>query len=321
MTSRQSGPERPDRRGLVVGAAALALASCTGGETSMRDDTDRGEAGTEGSVTVGGVAIRYRRAGRGSTVVLLHGASGNHRDWTLGAFEAISRDHDTIAFDRPGLGQSGWPGSEGTRLDVQARLLLGALDRLGVSRVILVGHSYGGSVALAWALVEPASVTGLMLLAAPSQVWPGGLGLSTDLLASPVTGPLIASAIPAVLPGAVAEAAAARVFAPQAPPPGYVAHLGFDRVLRAQALRANALQLAALKDQIRTMVPHYPALAIPVEVLHGTSDSTVPLAIHSEPFAAQVAQARLTRLEGIGHMPHHAALPDVLQALARLSRV
>jgi pimeloyl-ACP methyl ester carboxylesterase len=276
--------------------------------------------GVDGSVTVGGVAIHYRRAGQGPTVVLLHGASGNLRDWTLGAFDAIARDHDTIAFDRPGLGNSGWPGPQGARLDVQARLLRGALDRLGVSRVTLVGHSYGGSVALAWALVEPESVNGLKLLAAPSQVWPGGLGFSTDLLASPLTGPLLANAIPVVLPGSVAEAAAARVFEPQDPPPGYVAHLGFDRVLRAQALRANALQLAALKEQIRTMAPHYPALAVPVELLHGTEDTTVPLAIHSEPFAAQVSQARLTRLEGIGHMPHHAALPEVIGALSRLSQ-
>jgi pimeloyl-ACP methyl ester carboxylesterase len=317
MTSPTSAPDRPDRRGFVVGAAALALASC-GDEASMRDDT--ATTGGEGSdLRVEGVSLHYRRQGQGPSVVLLHGASGNLRDWTLGAFEAIARDHDTIAFDRPGLGLSDWPGPQGARLDVQVRLMREALNVLGVSRVILVGHSYGGSVALAWALLDPASVAGLMLLASPSQVWPGGLGLSTNLLANPAVGPLVAGTIPAVLPDAVAEGAAARVFAPQSPPPGYVAHLGFDRVLRAQALRANALQLAALKDQIRTMVPHYPALAMPVEALHGTADTTVPLAIHSEPLAAQVAQARLTRLEGIGHMPHHAALPDVLAALDRLT--
>lgn len=284
----------------------------------MRDDI--GTDGDHGFVTVKGVSLHYRRAGQGPSVVLLHGASGNLRDWSFGAFDAIARSHDAIAFDRPGLGLSDWPGPAGARLDVQVRLLRAALAALGVERTIVVGHSYGGSVALAWALLEPASVSGLMLLGAPSQVWPGGLGLSTDLLANPVTGPLIASTIPAVLPGAVAEAAAGRVFAPQKPPPGYVAQLGFDQVLRAQTLRANALQLAALKDQIRQMVPQYPTLAMPVEVLHGTADSTVPLAIHSEPLARQISHARLQRLAGIGHMPHHAALPEVLAALGRLAR-
>lgn len=285
----------------------------------MRDDIGA-ESAHDQSVRVEGVTLTYRRAGQGPVAVLVHGASGNLRDWTLGAFDAIARDHDTIAFDRPGLGRSDWPGPDGARLDVQVRLMREALTTLGVSRAILVGHSYGGSVALAWALLAPASVTGLVLLAAPSQVWPGGLGLSTDLLASPVTGPFLANAIPAFLPEAVAEAAAARVFEPQSPPAGYVAHLGFDRVLRAQALRANALQLAALKDQIRVMVPHYGALAMPVEVLHGTADTTVPLAIHSEPLAAQIAHARLQRLDGIGHMPHHVALPEVLAAIGRMPR-
>ena len=53
---------------------------------------------------------------------------------------------------------------------------------------MLVGHSYGGSVALAWAVDAPESISGLVLLAAPSQVWEGGLGLTNDLLASPVSG-------------------------------------------------------------------------------------------------------------------------------------
>ena len=70
----------------------------------------------------------------------------------------------------------------------------GALARLGVQRAIVVGHSYGGSVALAWALDAPETVTGLMLLSTRSHVWEGGLSWTTDLLASPVLGPALARA-------------------------------------------------------------------------------------------------------------------------------
>ncbi len=45
----------------------------------------------------------------------------------------------------------------------------------------------------------------------------------------------------------------------------------------------------------------------------------MPLAIHSEPLSRQVPDARLTRLPGIGHMPHHVALPEVLAALDRVA--
>ena len=68
------------------------------------------------------------------------------------------------------------------------------------------------------------------------------------------------------------------------------------------------------------MAPRYPSLAMPVEIVHGTADTTVSLSIHSEAMARQVAGARLTRLEGIGHMPHHVALPAVKAALDRLPR-
>jgi pimeloyl-ACP methyl ester carboxylesterase len=167
-------------------------------------------------------------------------------------------------------------------------------------------------VALAWALDAPDSVDALLLVSAPSHVWPGGLGFSTDLLADPLTGPLLARTLPAVLPRSFADAAVQHVFAPQSPPPGYLAHIRLDLVLTPGALRANAQQLAALKNDIRAMVPRYPTLAMPVELVHGTADATVPLEIHSEPLAREIPGARLTRLQGIGHMPHHAALPEVL---------
>lgn len=304
------------RRGLVLGAAAAVLAGCASEEREMRHERDLVGGGE--TLLVDGQPLHYLRAGSGPTVVLIHGASGNLRDWTQGAFAAISARCDTIAFDRPGLGLSGWPGSAGATMAEQVRRMRLGLRQLGVERAYLVGHSYGGSIALAWATAAPESVAGLLLLGAPSQVWPGGLGLTTDLLASPVTGPFIAQAVPALLPNAVAETAIARVFAPNATTPGYWRALRPELVLAPVALRANALQLAALKDQIRAMTPLYPGLTAPVQIVHGVADATVPIDIHSDVLVRRLPRAELTRLEGVGHMPHHAALPETLAALERL---
>ena len=52
---------------------------------------------------------------------------------------------------------------------------------------------------------------------------------------------------------------------------------------------------------------------MPIEIVHGTADEVVPIGVHSEPLARQIPGAVLTRLEGIGHMPHHAA-PDAVEA-------
>lgn len=278
------------------------------------------EAGAaEATVDVGGVAVHLRRTGAGAPTVLIHGASGNLRDWAVGPMAAVAARREAIAFDRPGHGLSGWPGPVGVRLCEQARLMRLALAAVGVRRATLVGHSFGGSIALAWALDAPESVDGLVLLCPPSQPWRGGLPALTELLAAPVVGPVLSRALPALLPRSVAEAAAAKAFAPQTPPPGYIETLRYELVARPSTLRRNALQLDALKDQLRVMAPRYPCIAAPVEILHGEADGTVPLAVHSEPLARQIPGARLTRLPGVGHMPHHVALPELIAALGRLA--
>jgi pimeloyl-ACP methyl ester carboxylesterase len=314
MRSSGSGRDRPDRlrRGLVLGAAGAALAACTAPAAAPP-----ASAIAERTVASrGGATLRFLEAGQGPPVVLLHGASGNARDWTFGAMQAMARRHRVIAFHRPGLGGSeAPPGAE--RIAVQADIMAEAAQRLGLTRPILVGHSFGGAVALAWALDRPDTVRGLVLIGAPSQVWPGGLGMTTELLAGPATGPLLAAIAP-ILPRAVPEAAAARIFAPQRPPDGYLDRLGLGEILAPAVLLANARQLAALRDGIAAMVPRYAGLALPVEILHGDADAVVPADIHARPLAAQLPDARLHILAGIGHMPHHAALPDVMAALARL---
>lgn len=273
---------------------------------------------TEGDATVEGVRLRFVRMGSGPAVVLIHGASGNLSDMTFRLAPLIARDRTVIAFDRPGHGNSGWPDRGGEQLGVQARLLRLALAQLGIERAVLVGHSYGGAVALAWALDAPASVEGLVLIGAPSQGWKGGIGLTNDLLAHPLTAALMAYSLPMLLTPSFVAKTVSRAFAPQTPPQGYLEHLRLDRILNPEALRANAVQLHALKSQLVAMVPQYGALSMPVEILHGTADPTVPFALHALPLAAQIPGAALRRLESMGHMPHHTAPAEVLAALRRL---
>ncbi|MGB2203593.1 MAG: alpha/beta fold hydrolase, partial [Pseudooceanicola atlanticus] len=58
-------------------------------------------------------------------------------------------------------------------------------------------------------------------------------------------------------------------------------------------------------------------LTLPIEVIHGDADDTVAISIHSEELARNVESAQLTRLPGIGHMPHHAAEAAVVEAIDR----
>lgn len=290
----------------------MAGCSSTGGEAPA--SSPQGQF-----IDVGGTTLHYRTMGKGPKAILIHGASGNMRDWTVGPAEVLAQRNTLLLFDRPGQGFSERAPSEGSSPFVQARLMRTAAERLGFGQAHLVGHSYGGSVALAWALDAPETVTGLQLISAPSQVWEGGVGVLYDIAANPVTGPIFAGIAPGVIGDGTVENAVARIFAPQSAPPGYAERINARLVLRPQALRANARDLTQLKGYIRQMVPRYPGLRMPVELVHGAADEVVGPTIHTDLLARQLPGARYSRLPGIGHMPHHVATAEVAAAMNRLN--
>jgi pimeloyl-ACP methyl ester carboxylesterase len=305
---------RLSRRRFLAGTGVALIA---GGAAAMTPPL-RAETSAD-TIRVGGVPIHFERSGRGRPVVLIHGASGNLNDMTFRLAPRLAASHEVVALDRPGHGESGLPPGGGASIRTQAALLRATVAALGIERPIVVGHSYGGSVALAWAVDAPEALSGLVLLAAPSQVWEGGLGLSTDLLASPATGPVLARAVSHLATRGFAERTLDGVFAPQAPPDGYLEHLDLSLVLQPASLRENARQLAALKEELRPMVPAYPALDLPVAIVHGEADRTVGLEIHSVPLARQIPGARLARLPGIGHMLHQVATDAAVAAVQQVT--
>ena len=59
------------------------------------------------------------------------------------------------------------------------------------------------------------------------------------------------------------------------------------------------------------------ALRMPVEIVHGDADETVPLEVHSIPLSKQLRRANLTVLDGVGHMPHHVRPEATVAAIDR----
>lgn len=254
-------------------------------------------------------------------LVLIHGSSGNTRDWTLDIVPRLAEQYRVIVFDRPGLGYtqrlSGSGVAGGETIEEQASLLRSAAVALGAERPIVLGHSYGGAVALAWAVHYPENLSALVAVSAASHRWETGLSTYYKILSHPVAGPLVIPFLTAFVPDTKVEREIAAVFQPDRVPPGYLAHFGAGLTLRRASMRANALQRAGLLDEITALTPHYPNIAVPVEVLHGTADTLVWSSIHSEPLARAIPDAKLTLLPGTGHMPHHAVPGEIAEAIHR----
>jgi alpha-beta hydrolase superfamily lysophospholipase len=131
-------------------------------------------------VVVENLRVHYIATGTGRTVVMIHGNAGNVADFDFGTVALLSREYRVVAIDRPGHGSSGRPTQKAATIEYQAQLLHQTLTSLGISQPILVGHSWGAALALAYSLKYPGEVSGMVLLARcrpidkflPAIIWP-----------------------------------------------------------------------------------------------------------------------------------------------------
>ncbi|WP_246057744.1 alpha/beta fold hydrolase [Arenibacterium halophilum] len=300
---------------VILGAALVAL---TLWRASAREAAAMQSHPPEGQLLdVNGVQVHAVITGQGPDVVLIHGASGNTRDMTFRLAPALADRYRVIVFDRPGLGYTDRINTTGASLTEQADLLVAAARQLGADRPIVMGQSYGGGVALAWALNHPEMLSALVPVSAVSNPWDTPLDTYYSVLSSWWGKRFVTPLITAFVPKAVVNNAVDEVFAPQSAPDGYNAHLGAGLTLRRISMRANADQRANLKSEIVAQYQRYGDISVPTEIVHGTADTTVGLSLHSEKLVRQIPGAVLTRLEGIGHMPHQVASEDIVAAIDR----
>ena len=295
--------------------AGLIFLGCAATWASLAYRKTRAETVTpaEGRfIEVGDARVHAVVRGEGPDVVLLHGAFGSARDFTFDLADRLAKDYRVIAFDRPGMGYSdhsdrsyaGAFAPSGDSPLEQARLLAAAAQELGAERPIVVGHSFGGIVAIAWALEhDPAA---LVLFAGVAMPWPGTLGPIYQVYGTGAGGGFLAPLVSAWAPASRLESAVRSSFRPLQMPEGYDAHIGPYMPLRLGAFRATTRQVNTLRPHVVEMEPRYGALTLPIEILHGSEDKTVPMKVHSGPFSEIVESANLRVLDGAGHMPHHA---------------
>lgn len=277
-------------------------------------------------IEVDGVPVHVWIKGSGPDLVLIHGASGNLRDFTMHLTERLTDSYRVITFDRPGLGWTGrlpgFGGAWNARAETpfeQAALLQRAADQLDVQNPIVLGHSFGGAVTLAWALSRPDQTAGLVLVGAVSEPWEGDLGLLYQVTSSAWGGALVVPMATAFLSESYVQGSIEAIFAPQPAPKGYAQHVAASLTLRRESTRANAQQVNNLLPHVVEMQKQYGKLTMPIELVHGDADTIVPAHVHAQRFAREVPSASLTLLPGVGHMPQHTNPKDVVDAITRVA--
>ncbi|MBY6055199.1 alpha/beta fold hydrolase [Leisingera daeponensis] len=305
-----------------AGFAMAAGAALTAWQAARREAAAEARHPPQGEILVVGshrvhVVEMGRPKGSAPDLVLLHGSSGNTRDMTFRLAPALADEFRILIFDRPGLGYSSPLNGSGATIRQQAEVLRQAAAQMGARKPVVLGQSYGGAVALAWAVDHPDSVSALVSVSGVAYPWTTPLDplyrITSSRFGSAVAVPLLAAYVPEF----VVSRSLQEIFAPQSVPAGYAEHFGTGLSLRRGSLRANARQRANLLEEVTELSRRYGGITVPLEVIHGSEDDLVSPDLHAGGLARDVATARLTLLDGIGHMPQHVATDEVAAAVRR----
>ena len=253
-------------------------------------------------VEVGGLRIGYRQAGGGPPVVLLHGGVCDGRVWRQ-AMEDLAGELTVVAWDAPGCGPSDDP-PESFSLPDYADCLAGFIAALGLDRPHVIGHSFGGGLAIELCARHPSVPRSLVLVGAYAG-WAGSLppeevdARLTAFLA------LEEPFVPRSFPG---------LFSARMPPEAAEELMGIMEDVR----------LAPSRTMIRSFAEAdlRPALAgidVPTLVLHGSDDQRSPASV-AEHLHAHIPGSRRVVLPGLGHelyLESPAAFADTVRPFLR----
>jgi pimeloyl-ACP methyl ester carboxylesterase len=298
-------------------AGALAISALVNRRLAKNAENDNPPAGQ--FLQVNGVRLHYVERGSGPPLVLLHGNGSMIQDFeSSGLIDLAAKNYRVIVFDRPGFGHSDRPRNVVWTPAAQAELINNALHRLGVSHAIVLGHSWGASVAVALALKYPKLVQGLVLASGYyyATLRPDVVAVSAP--AVPLVGDVLRYTIAPIVSRVMWPLLMAKIFGPRSAPKKFE---GFPKemALRPSQIRASAAESALMIPGAVEFQDRYANLKMPVSIIAGEEDRLNNIDEQSDRLHGNIAQSKFHRVRGAGHMVHQTATGSVMSAIDQVS--
>lgn len=287
---------------LLASSAALVVMAGFGASLSREFETlERAEAPTDAEtrfVETRSGRVHLLDMGEGDDVILLlHGTGRSVADWQEGVAARLAKRYRVVAIDYYGHGLSDRDHTWSHGIALWARQAVDVLDKLGIDRVTVVGHSVGGCVAAILTADNPDRIDRAVFI---------GHGIAMDP----------AQFVP-VVPG-VGEISLGRtrIFSE-------LFSLEHERRL-AMAYSIRGTRAALLTyirrmytiDGLRLALATYEDIRRPVLQVHGTRDASIPIAA-ARKLSPRLEDTRFLPVDGVGHDVHIEAPEILIEAIER----
>lgn len=249
-------------------------------------------------ISVNGTKLRYYQQGQGKDILFLHASIGNLED-----FETVLPLLDgfrVTTVDRIGHGYSE-NNPEGANIEQNARYIQRLVEKLKLNDVIVVGHSYGGSIALKMALNKFKPIKALVLLA--PAAYPGHDTRDIEhLFAQPVIGLGLLRILSPLIAEDMLTAGLKQAVYPDSKklPTDYIS----NRIKlwnNPGILYARTQQTISFNDEFKEMQSRYKDITKPVVIMLGEKDSFDLIQRDSHRLATEIPLSRLVLLPDSGH--------------------
>jgi pimeloyl-ACP methyl ester carboxylesterase len=233
---------------------------------------------------------------------MIHGLTGQMRNFTHSLVDLLTDEFRVIAIDRPGSGYSSRAPDASARLTAQGDLIEKFIRAMGLERPLLVGHSLGGAISLAIALDHPECAGGFALIAPLTHI--------LDRVPTPFRGLVIQSRWLRILvawtiatPAAIrrGQQSLAIVFGPEKPPADFATRGGGLLGLRPKNFIGATEDLIGAAVDLPKMIERYPSLTAPITILFGKDDGMLNYEKHGTAMQKKVPGLTLELIPG-GHM-------------------
>jgi len=270
------------------------------------------------------LTFRYHnQAAEKQALVYIHGKLGSANDIIYSPLkQKLEEQFALFAYDRPGSGHSlerdgYWSWSPDDFSEHLNELL--NTEEL-TEPAILLAHSWGGAIALSYALRYPEKVRGMVLLAPAAYPWPGRFATSPSdwFVSSYVLSEFYLRTVFVPLGKVFGKSVAEAVFSPSPLPQPFIKHV-FPLALQPAAFQMAARDTMELREALKKQSIHYPRIESPTIILSSPNDTVVPPQIHGGPLSEALPRGEIRYVENVGHNFIYTASDSIIEAVRDIS--